>query len=330
MRWLGPFKGTAAEGTVGRARLGYRRKMTETQTSSSGIAFVRTPDGRFDDLADFPYPARYAEVDGLRMGYVDIGAPTAPVVLLLHGEPTWSYLYRRMIPVLVDAGFRCVAPDLIGFGRSDKPLDRSAYTYNGHVAWMKTFLDAIELPPATLFAQDWGGLIGLRIAAEDPHRFDRIAIGNTGLPVGTSLGEGFDWWLNMSQTMEVMDVGDLLQMATSARELTETEMAAYRAPFPSEEFMAGAREFPTLVPITPEHGGVAENRAAWESLEQWNKPFLTLWCPDDQVLGHLHREFIERVPGAAGQPHREFSPGGHFLQDDRGEDVAAAVVDWLT
>lgn len=303
--------------------------MIEPQFSANGVAFLRTPEECFVGLADFPYQPDYVDVDGLRMGYVDVGPVTGPVVLLLHGEPTWGYLYRRMIPPLVAAGFRCVAPDLIGFGRSDKPVERSTYTYTGHVAWMKEFLDAIDLPSATLFAQDWGGLIGLRVAAEDPHRFERIAIGNTGLPVGESIGPGFDRWLNMSQTMEFMDSGALLQMATLARELTDAEMDSYRAPFPSEEFMAGAREFPTLVPITPDHGSVAENRAAWESLERWVKPFLTLWCPQDTVLGQLHHGFIERVPGAAGQPHQEFTPGGHFLQDDRGEDIAAALIDWL-
>jgi haloalkane dehalogenase len=230
---------------------------------------------------------------------------------------------------LVAAGFRCVAPDLIGFGRSDKPTDRSAYTYNGHVAWIHQFIDAIELPPATLFAQDWGGLIGLRVAAEAPDRFERVAIGNTGLPVGASLGPGFDMWLAASQNMEFMDCGALMQRATAARELTDAEMDAYRAPFPDEAHMAGAREFPTLVPITPEHGGVAENTAAWRILEQWDKPFLTLACPGDPVLGQLHHEFIERVPGAAGQPHQEFAPGGHFIQDDRGEDIAAALISWL-
>jgi haloalkane dehalogenase len=162
--------------------------MTAIETTAGGLAFVRTPDARFDGLDDFPYEPRYVDVDGLRMAYVDAGAADAPPVLLLHGEPTWGYLYRRMIPILVDAGFRCVAPDLIGFGRSDKPTERSAYTYASHVSWMKGFLDALDLPTATLFAQDWGGLIGLRVAAEDTERFDRIAIGNTGLPVGEPIG----------------------------------------------------------------------------------------------------------------------------------------------
>lgn len=303
--------------------------MAETSTTSTGLEFLRTPDEHFADLTDFAYEPSYVDVDGLRMAYIEVGPSTGPVILLLHGEPTWGYLYRRMIPPLVEAGFRCVAPDLIGFGRSDKPVDRSVYTYAQHVAWMKEFLDSIELPAATLFAQDWGGLIGLRVAAEDPHRFESIAIGNTGLPVGESLGEGFDAWLHASQNMEFMDVGRMLQRATQARELTDSEMDAYRAPFPGEAYMAGARHFPTLVPITAEHGGVAENLAAWEVLEQWHKPFLTLWCPGDPVLGHLHHEFIERVPGAAGQPHQEFTPGGHFVQDDRGEDIAVALIEWL-
>jgi len=296
--------------------------------TADGIEFLRTPDERFTDLADFEYDPQYVTVDGLRMAYIDAGPTGGPLMLLLHGEPTWSYLYRRMIPPLVEAGFRCIAPDLIGFGRSDKPVERTAYTYDGHVAWMHTFLDELDLPPATLFAQDWGGLIGLRVAAEQPDRFDRIAIGNTGLPVGKSLGPGFDAWLAASQSMAFMDCGTLLQRATTARELTPAEMDAYRTPFPDETHMAGAREFPALVPITPGHASVEANTAAWAVLEEWTKPFLTLWCPGDPVLGQLHHEFIERVPGASGQPHQEFAPGGHFVQDDRGEDIAAALIAW--
>ena len=303
--------------------------MADTATTPDGIEFARTPDDRFDNLADFPYEPKYVEIDGLRMAYVDEGAADGPVMLLLHGEPTWGYLYRRMIPPLVAAGYRCVVPDLIGFGRSDKPTDRSVYTYSGHVAWMHAFIDAIDLPTATLFAQDWGGLIGLRVVAEQPDRFGRVAIGNTALPVGKSLGPGFDMWLAASQNMAFMDCGALLQRATTARELTDGEMDAYRAPFPDEAHMAGAREFPTLVCITPDHGGVAENTAAWAVWEQWAKPFVTLWCPGDPVLGQLHHEFIERIPGAQGQPHQEFSPGGHFVQDDHGEDIAAALIDWM-
>ena len=304
--------------------------MTQTHTTTSGIEYVRTPDARFDGIDGFPYVPNYVVVDGLRMAYLDEGPDDGPLVLLLHGEPTWSYLYRRMLPVLVDAGFRCVAPDLIGFGRSDKPTSRSAYTYAGHVAWMNQFLDAINLPSATLFAQDWGGLIGLRVAAEQPDRFDRVAIGNTALPVGASLGPGFDFWCERSQLVDFTNTGQMLTRSMQARELTEAEKAAYSAPFPEKIFTAGALEFPCLVPITPDHGGVEENQKAWKVLEQWTKPFLTLWCPGDQVLGHLAQEFIERIPGAANQPHQTFEPGGHFIQDDRGEDIVAALVAWLT
>jgi len=303
--------------------------MTEAQVTPTGIEFVRTPDDRFDGLDDFPYEPRFVDIDGLRVAYVDEGPADGPAVLLLHGEPTWSYLYRRMIPLLVDAGLRCVAPDLVGFGRSDKPTERSTYTYAAHVAWMKGFLDAIELPPATLFAQDWGGLIGLRVATEETNRFERIAIGNTGLPVGESIGPGFDFWLQMSQETDFTATGALMARAVQARELTTAEQAAYSAPFPETIHTAGAIEFPCLVPTTPEHGGVQENVAAWRVLESWADPFLTLWCPGDQVLGGLGQEFIDRVPGAAGQPHQTFEPGGHFVQDDRGEDIAAALIAWL-
>lgn len=290
---------------------------------------LRTPDERFANLPDFAYTPQYVELDGLRMAYIDEGPRDAPVLLLLHGEPAWSYLYRRMLPPLIDAGFRCVAPDLIGFGRSDKPADRSAYTYATHIAWMQGFLDAVQLSTMTLFAQDWGGLIGLRVVAADPDRFERVAIGNTALPTGESLGPGFDAWLSFSQSPKFRDVGALFGLAVASRELSAGERAAYQAPFPDRRYMAGALQFPTLVPITPGHPEVAENVAAWELLETWTKPFLTLWSPDDPVLGHLGGRFIRRIPGSEGQPHQTFEPGGHFLQDDRGEDVAASLIDWL-
>ncbi len=291
--------------------------------------FVRTPDDRFADLPDFPYEPKYVEVDGLRMAYVDVGPADGPTMLLLHGEPTWSYLYRRMIPPLVDAGYRCVAPDLIGFGRSDKPTDASAYSYAKFIEWTTAFIDAIELPPATLFAQDWGGLIGLRLVAASPDRFLRVAVGNTALPIGTGAGPGFDAWLAASQQIDFTRTSRLMERAVVGRELSEAELAAYDAPFPDESYTAGAKVFPMLVPITPDHPQVAENKAAWEVLRSWEKPFLTLYGTDDPVLGNLANSFIEGVPGAAGQPHQELSPGGHFIQDDRGEDLAAALIDWM-
>lgn len=308
--------------------------MSDTQpddraTTPDGIEFVRTPGDRFRGLDDFPYEPRYVDVDGLRMAYVDVGDPAAPPLLLLHGEPTWSYLYRRMIPPLVAAGYRCVAPDLIGFGRSDKPTEQDAYTYARHVTWVGAFVAALGLDGAVVFVQDWGGLIGLRVVAEAPDRFRAVCAANTALPVGEPLGEGFAGWLAASQQMDFTDTGRLMARAVQARELTGAEQAAYSAPFPTPAHTAGAIAFPRLVPITADHDGVEENRAAWEVLRRWTKPFLTLWCPGDVVLGGLQPSFTEAVPGAEGQPHRTFEPGGHFIQDDRGEDVAAALVAWL-
>ena len=295
------------------------------------LAFVRTPDDRFLHLPDFDYVPNYVDIDGLCMAYVDVGPAGAPEVLMLHGEPAWGFLYRRMIPPLVDAGYRCIVPDLIGFGRSDKPVDRDAYTYNGHVGWLHQFLDEVKLAPgARFFGQDWGGLLGLRLIAERPGQFGPVALGNTALPVGKTLGPGFDAWLAYSQSPNFSDVGALFARAIASRELTDAEIAGYRAPFPDTTFMAGAIAFPALVPITPEHGAVSENLAAWEVLEQRTEPFLTLWCPNDLVLGHLSTEFTSRIPGAVGQPHQQFEPGGHFIQDDRGEDIAAALVAWWT
>lgn len=290
--------------------------------------FVRTPDDRFTDLPDFPYSPKYVEVAGLRMAWLDEGPADGPTMLLLHGEPTWSYLYRRMIPPLVEAGYRCVAPDLIGFGRSDKPTDPGAYTYANYLAWMTEFMDLAELDDITLFAQDWGGLIGLRLVTAQPDRFVKVAVGNTGLPIGTGAGPGFDAWLDFSQKIDFTATGQLMQRSVVARELSDGELAAYEAPFPDASYTVGARVFPTLVPITPEHPQVEENKEAWKVLEAWEKPFLTLWGTDDPVLGHLAAWFIDRVPGAAGQPHQELSPGGHFIQDDRGEDIAAALIAW--
>ena len=293
------------------------------------VDFVRTPDERFADLPDWPYEPRYVDVDGLRMAYVDEGPPDGRTILLLHGEPTWGYLYRRMLPTLLDAGYRTVVPDLIGFGRSDKPTERAAYTYAGHVAWLYSFVEQLDLRDIVLFGQDWGGLIGLRVAAEHPDRFDRLVLANTFLPDGAPAGEGFLQWQQASQAMPFLDAGKLLQRATLARQLSDAEVEAYRAPFPDEVHMAGARQFPLLVPTGPDDPAVPANRAAWEVLERWERPVLTLWAPDDIVLGRAQDSLVRRIPGAAGQPHQTFSPAGHFIQDDVGEQLAAAMVAWL-
>jgi haloalkane dehalogenase len=301
----------------------------DARITADGLTYLRTPEDRFADLDGFAYEPSFVEVGGLRMAYVDAGPAEAPPLLLMHGEPTWSYLYRRMIPPLVEAGYRCIAPDLIGFGRSDKPVERDAYTYAAHIAWMQRFLDAVGLEDIVLFAQDWGGLIGLRLVTAQPDRFRAVAVGNTALPAGEGAGPGFDGWLAFSQSPAFVDVGALMQRAVQARALPDAEIDGYRAPFPDLDHMAGAIAFPILVPITPEHPQAAENIEAWKTLEAFDKPFLTIWCPEDPVLGHLQDEFVRRVAGAAGQPHQELRPGGHFIQDDRGEDVAEALVEWL-
>ncbi len=305
--------------------------MSETQVhrSASGIEFVRTPDERFTNLADFAYEPKYVDIDGLRMAYLDEGPADGPLTLLLHGEPTWSYLYRRMIPGLVAAGRRIIAPDLIGFGRSDKPTERASYTYAGHVEWLRQFITALDLNAVTLFCQDWGGLLGLRLAAENAPRFERLIIANTALPDGSPMPDGFAMWRQMSQDMPFMDCGALLKGTVQARELSEPEMDGYRAPFPDELFMAGARQFPLLVPISPEDPAVPANLAAWEVLRAWTKPVLTLWAPGDFVLGTFQPSFTDTIPGAAGQPHRTFSPAGHFIQDDCGPELVEAILAWL-
>lgn len=295
---------------------------------------LRTPDDRFAGLEGYDFAPHYLEVtaaDGtaLRLHYIDEGPATAPPVLLLHGEPSWSYLYRNFVGPLVAAGHRVVAPDLIGFGKSDKPALRGDYTYENHVAWMTQWLLALDLDDITLFCQDWGGLIGLRLVAAFPDRFARLVIANTGLPVGTGWSEGFDAWLKFSQSVPEFPVGFIVNGGTT-RTLTPGEIAAYDAPFPDERFKEGARQFPTLVPVTPEHASVAENKAAWAVLETFDKPVLTCFSDKDAVTAGGEKAIITRIPGARGQPHTIIKGGGHFLQEDAAEALAALINGFIT
>lgn len=289
---------------------------------------LRTPDARFEGLPDWPYAPRYAHVmdaDGadLRLHYVDEGPRDGAVVLLMHGEPSWAYLYRHIIKGLVAQGHRVVAPDLIGFGRSDKPAKRTDYTYERHVAWMSQWLTALDLREITLFCQDWGGLIGLRLVAAFPERFAGLVIANTGLPTGTGMTDGFKAWLEMSQTIPVMPIGGIVNMGT-ARALSDAEVAAYDAPFPDESYKEGARQFPTLVPVTPEHASVAENLAAWKVLERFDKPVVTAFSDGDPVTKGGDAPIQARIPGAKGQPHVTLS-GGHFLQEDSPAEIVEVI-----
>jgi haloalkane dehalogenase len=296
---------------------------------------LRTPDDRFVDLPGFPFAPHYVDVpdgDGgaLRVHYLDEGPQSAPAVLLLHGEPSWSFLYRKMIPVLVTAGYRCIAPDLVGFGRSDKPVERGDYTYARHVEWMRAALfDALDLHGLTLVGQDWGGLIGLRLVGEHPDRFARVVAANTFLPTGDRPpGEAFLNWRRFSQEVEDFDVG--LIVASGCHETPAPDVvAAYAAPFPDDSYKAGARQFPLLVPVTPDDPAAAANRRAWETLRAWDKPFLTAFSDEDPITRGGDTVFRREVPGCSGQPHTTIAGGGHFLQEDRGEELATVIAAWL-
>jgi haloalkane dehalogenase len=295
---------------------------------------LRTPEARFENLPDFAYEPNYVELpdgDGgmLRMAYVDVGLRDAQPVLLTHGEPSWSFLNRKMIPVITAAGHRAVAPDLIGFGRSDKPSERSDYTYQRHVDWMRALIEALDLRRLTLVGQDWGGMIGLRLAAEEPGRFDRIVATNTLFPTGDqSLGEAFESWKRLSQSVPDFPAGSLVNGASGGK-LPPEIIAAYDAPFPDESYKAGARVFPLLVPTSPDDPATPANRAAWEMLSKWKKPFLTAFSDNDPITRPNAEMFQRSVPGAEGQPHVTIEGAGHFVQEDKGRELAEVVVDFI-
>ncbi len=297
------------------------------------MTVLRTPDERFDELQNFPFEPHYLEVSDddlgtLRIHFVDEGPRNAPVVLCLHGEPSWSFLYRKMIPVFTAAGFRAVAPDLVGFGRSDKPASRSDYSYKKHVQWMKDWLDAAGLTDITLLGQDWGGLIGLRLVAENPGLFSRFSLSNAGLPTGDqAMSEAFDRWRQFSQQDPEFDIGNIVNQFGRGS-LSEAEIMAYRAPFPSNEYKEGARQFPLLVPASPDDPAAEDNRRAWQSLMQWDKPALMCFSDSDPITAGADRPFLKLVPGTRNQPHITLR-GSHFIQEEDGETWAKAVVEWM-
>ena len=297
---------------------------------------IRTPEERFADLPDYPFEPNYAEVrDGeggtLRVHYLDEGPSDAAPVLLVHGEPSWSYLYRHMVPVLVDAGHRVVVPDLVGFGRSDKPTRQTDYSYARHVAWLSELVfDHLDLRDATFFGQDWGGLLGLRLVAAEPDRFARVVIGNSGLPTGHGpASEAFLRWQRFSQTTPVFPVGNLVGSACTT-ELSSAVVAAYDAPFPDDTFKAGARIFPSFVPTNPDDPETAPNQAAWRVLEAFQKPFLCAFSDSDPVTAGGDAPFLAKVPGAQGRQHPTIVGAGHFLQEDAGPELAAVIRDFIS
>jgi haloalkane dehalogenase len=292
------------------------------------MKILRTPDERFVDLPGYPFVPNYLQLGELRMHYVDEGPRNAPVVLMLHGEPTWSYLYRKMIPPVVAAGYRVIAPDLIGFGRSDKPADMADYSYQRHVDWVLGCIEALDLRDITLFCQDWGSLLGLRIAAEHQQRFARIMVANGFLPTARQgVSRGFRLWRAFARWSPVFPIGRIVNSGCVVK-LQPEEIAAYDAPFPSTAYKAGTRAFPRLVPTEESDPAVPANRAAWDRLGQWHKPFLCVFGKNDPVLGRADKPLIEHVPGAKGQPHDRIW-GGHFVQEDRGEELARILVAWM-
>ncbi len=293
---------------------------------------LRTPDSRFENLSGYDFEPNYAMVRGYRIHYLDEGPADGEVVLLMHGEPTWSYLYRKMVPVLNAAGYRTIVPDLIGFGRSDKPMSMDTHTYLFHVDAIAELLDQLNLQDATLFAQDWGGLIGLRVVAENEERFARVVISNTGLPAPTGSESGsspaFQNWKAMNQRM--IDNGDIpvgTMVSTSANDPSVKD--AYDAPFPDPSYKAGPLIMPQRVPQSIDYPGAVANAAAWEVFRKWEKPFLTAFSDSDPITAGGHVIFQNEIPGAQGQNHTTIEGASHFLQEQKGEELAEVIVKFM-
>lgn len=326
---------------------------------------LRTPDNRFDGLPGYAYDPHYCEVDDgeghvVRMHYVDEGPTDGPLILCMHGQPVWSYLYRKMTPLFVARGYRVIAPDLIGFGRSDKPTQPDDYTYARHVAWVTSLVTQLDLRDVTFFGQDWGGLIGLRVVAENEERFARVCVGNTGLPdakgvppemapkmhayyesiklptaeelpthfIENTNGMGFLHWVKFAAEAPDFIVSKMVQNSSPVG-ISDEEAAAFDAPFPSEEYMAGARKFPSLVPIIPDNPAIPANRAAWDVFHKWTKPFLTAFSDMDPVTAGGEKRFQAEIPGAKGRPHTTIRNAGHFLQNDQPEALATVIMDFI-
>lgn len=285
---------------------------------------LRTPDERFAGLPGFPYEPRYVEIEGLRIAWVEQGS--GDPILCLHGEPTWSYLYRHMIPVLARKG-RVVAPDLVGFGRSDKPVAANAYSYKAHCRWLRKFIEALDLRNITLICQDWGGSLGLRVLSQMPERFSRLVATNTGISPGGNRSGAFLKWRRFSQRVEMLDLVMLMRNTLTKRKLDDAEAAAYAAPFPSKEYQMGALVFPRLVPIRKDHPGAYDNRVAIEVLKTLEIPVLLPWGSEDAITApaeaHLRSIFRNVAPPVS------VAGAGHFIQEDAGEELADLIVGWM-
>jgi len=294
------------------------------------VRVLRTPDHRFARLPGIGYDPRYVNVGDLWMAYVETGPADGEPVLLLHGEPSWSFLYRTVMPVVAQAGFRAIAPDLIGFGRSDKPTRIADHSYARHVEWVRAFaFDRLDLHGLTLVGQDWGGLIGLRLVAEHPDRFARVVAANTGLPTGDHPMP--DVWLRFREvvrTAPTLSVSRLVQSGCQTK-LPADVLAAYDAPFPDESFLAGPRAMPGLVPTSPDDPAAAANRAAWKRLAAWDRPFLVAFSDRDPITGGMADILKRTIPGAAGVEHPVVAGAGHFLQEDDGVRLGAVIAAFI-
>jgi haloalkane dehalogenase len=294
------------------------------------VKVLRTPEVCFDAVPDFGYPTRYADVGGLRLAYVEAGPADGEPVLLLHGEPSWSFLYRKVMPVLADAGLRAIAADLAGFGRSDKPAEIDDHSYARHVEWIRALaFDRLDLRGLTLVGQDWGGLIGLRLVAEHPDRFARVVAANTGLPTGDqAMPEVWLRFREVVRTAPELSVSRLVQSGCQTR-LTPEVLAAYDAPFPDPAYAAAARAMPGLVPTSPDDPAAEANRAAWRQLSAWDKPFLVAFSDRDPITGGMAPVLKRAIPGAAGIEHPVIEGAGHFLQEDAGERLGTVIADFV-
>ncbi len=297
------------------------------------MKIYRTPERRFKNLKDYPFSPNYVVVeDQIRIHYVDEGSKDSEPILLMHGEPSWSYLYRKMIPELVKAGFRVIAPDLVGFGKSDKPAKKSDYSYAAQIKWMQSWLEQINLKKVTMFCQDWGSLIGLRLAVANKERFKRIIVANGGLPAprvdSRPPPKKFLWWRKFSQTVPILPIGKIIQMGTYGT-LSKSVIRAYKAPFPAEKYKAGARIFPSLVPISPDDAEAGNNAKAWEEFAQWNIPLLTAFSNKDGITRGGEIKFQKIALGAQNLVHPIVKDAGHFLQEEKPGELVEIILDFI-
>ncbi len=292
------------------------------------MEILRTPEECFENLPDYDFKANYITVEDLRMYYVDHGYGEQ-IVLLLHGEPSWSFLYRKMINKIAKAGYRVIAPDLIGFGRSDKPTDPDIYTYQNHYNWVKDFVTALDLKDINLFCQDWGGLLGLRLVALEPQLFARVIASNTFLPIGQPAPtEAFLKWREFSKRSEEFDIGRVIQMG-AVSELAPETITAYNAPFPDESYKVGARVFPSIVPIDFDDPESEINRECWKQLQTFDKPFLTAFGDSDPITKGGEKVMQKLIPGCKGMFHPTVSGGGHFIQEDKPDLLSSLIVNLI-